>query len=144
MHVGNIHEPQAGVDETAQQWMMRMIIQTKTGKAHAAAHATSVDDTADVEPDDPDNEPVDDTTKHNNQDLNEHEERGHDADSSPCFDEISGDNPEDELEPCMGRPHDESNAQSGRLVGSKRNHDVDLQAEPDLLEAGRDDYRTPR
>ena len=41
----------------------------------------------------------DDTTEHSNQDLNEHEESSHDADSNPCFDEIPEDNPEDELEP---------------------------------------------
>ena len=35
----------------------------------------------------------------NNQDLNEDEESSHDADSNPCFDEISEDNPEDVLEP---------------------------------------------
>ena len=47
----------------------------------------------------PDSEQGDDTTEHNNQDPNEHEERSHDADSNPCFDEIPEDNPEDELEP---------------------------------------------
>ena len=38
--------------QTTQRRMMRMIIQTKrkTGKGHAAAHAASVDDTADVAP----------------------------------------------------------------------------------------------
>ena len=77
-----------------------MIIQTnrKTGTGHAAAHAASVDDTADVEPCDPDSELVD-TTEHINQDLNKHEESSHDADSDPCFDDISEDNAEDELEP---------------------------------------------
>ena len=35
--------------------------------------------------------------------------------------------------------HNESNAQSGRLVSSKQNHVADPQAEPDLLEAVKDD-----
>ena len=80
---------------------MRMIIQTKrqTGKGHAATHAASVDDTVDVEAHDPDNQPVDDKTEHNYQDLNEHEESSHDADSNPCFDGITEDNPEDKIEP---------------------------------------------
>ena len=39
----------------------------------------------------------------------------------------------------MGRLHNESNAQSERLFTSKRNHAVDSLAEPDLLEAGKDD-----
>ena len=38
---------------------------------HAAAYATSADNTTDVEHHDSENEPVDDTTEHNNQDLNE-------------------------------------------------------------------------
>ena len=81
---------------------------------------------------DPDSEPVDDTTEHKNQDLNEHEESSHGADSNPCFDEISEDNPEDALEPCVD------------YISSKRSHVVDPQAEPDLLEAGKDDCQTPR
>ena len=40
-----------------------------------------------------------DTTEHNSQDLNEHEETSHDAGSNPCFDEIPEDKPEDELQP---------------------------------------------
>ena len=36
------------------------------------------------------------------------------------------------------------NTQSGRLASSVQKHDVDSQAEPDLLEAGKDDCRTPR
>ena len=44
----------------------------------------------------------------------------------------------------MGRLHNESNEKSGRLVNSKRNHVVDPQTEPDLLEAGKDDCQTPR
>ena len=52
--------------------------------------------------------------EHNNQDLNEHEESCRGADSSPCFAEISNDNPEDELE-----LQNENNAESGRLVRSK-------------------------
>ena len=51
----------------------------KNGKSYAAAHA------ANVELHDPDSEPVDGTTEHNNQDMNEHEESSHDADSNPCF-----------------------------------------------------------
>ena len=85
-------------------------------------------------------DPVDDTTEHNNQDLNEHEESIHDADSNPCFDEIPGDDPEDKLD---RRLDNESNAQSGRLVCSKRNHVVDPSAEPDLLEASKDDCQAP-
>ena len=59
--------------QTTQRRMMRMITQTnrKTGTGHAAAHAASVDDTADVELHDPDSEPVDHTTEHDNQDFNE-------------------------------------------------------------------------
>ena len=59
--------------QTTQRRMMRTIMQTKrkTGEGHAAAHAASVDDTADVELRDPDSEPVDHTTEHDNQDLNE-------------------------------------------------------------------------
>ena len=70
-----------------------------TGKGHAVARAASVDVTADIQPHDPDSEPEDDTTEHNHPDLNEHEESSLDADSNPCFDEISEDKPEDELEP---------------------------------------------
>ena len=40
-----------------------------------------------------------DTTEANLQNLSEHDESSHDADSNPCFDEIPEDNPEDELEP---------------------------------------------
>ena len=121
--------------QTTQRRMMRIITQTKrgTGKGHAASLAASVEDTADVKLHDPDSEPVDDTTEHNNQNFNEHEESSHDADSNPCFDEIS-----------EARLDNESSAQSGRLVSSKRNHVVDAQAEPDLLEAGKEDCQTPR
>ena len=43
---------------------------------------------------------VDDTTKHNIQDPNEHKESSHDVRQQlSCFDEISEDNPEDELDP---------------------------------------------
>ena len=151
MRVGITHEPQAKVDvtkvptKTTQRRMMRMIIQTKrkTGEGRAAVRAASVDDTADVEPHDPDSEPVEDTTEHNNQDLNEHAESSHDADSNPCFDEITEDNPEDELEPWVDyitrATHKADDADS-----SKRNHVVDPQAEPELLEAGKDDCQTPR
>ena len=88
-----------------------MIIETKrtTGKGHAAVHAASVDDTAHVEPDDPDSELEVHTTEHNHQDLNEHAESSHNADGNPTFNEISNDNPEDEPEPW----HSESNAQGG-------------------------------
>ena len=60
--------------QTTQRRTMRMIIQTNrknTGTGHAAAHSASVDDTADVELHDPDSEPVDHTTEHDKQDLNE-------------------------------------------------------------------------
>ena len=73
--------------------------QASTSCAAAQAASVSVDVTAGVEPHVPDSEQVDDTTEHNNQDLNEHEESSHDADSNPRFDEISEDNAEDELEP---------------------------------------------
>ena len=90
--------------QTTQRRMMRMIKQTerKTGKCHPAAHAASVDDTADGEPHHSDSEAVEDTIEHNQQDLHEHEESSHDADSNTCFDEISEDDPEDELEPWVG------------------------------------------
>ena len=113
--------------------------QRQTGKGCAAAHAASVDVSADVEPHD--SEQGDDTTEHNNQDFIDHEESIHDADSNPCFDEIPKDNPVDEPEPrvycivraTVGRLHNnESHAQSGRLVGSNRSHVVDPQAEQDL------------
>ena len=87
--------------QTTQRRMVRIVIQTKrqTGKCAAAAHAAGVEDTADVETHDPDSEQGDDTTQHNNQDLNEHEGSSHDADSDPCIDEIPEDNPDDDLEP---------------------------------------------
>ena len=49
--------------QTTQLRMMRIIIQTqrKTCKGNAAARAVIVDDAANVEPHDPDSEPVDDT-----------------------------------------------------------------------------------
>ena len=77
--------------------MMKMIIQTKRRicKSGAAAHAASVDATADVELLDPDSEQGHDTTEHNNQGVYQHEESSHDSDSNPCLDEI----PKDELEP---------------------------------------------
>ena len=80
---------------------MRMIMQTtrKTGNCPAAAHAASVDDTADGEPHDPDSEPQVDTTEPNPQCRNEHEESSHDSDSNPSFDEVPNDEPEDELAP---------------------------------------------
>ena len=40
--------------------------------------------------------------------------------------------------------HNESNAGSGRLVSSKRNHVVDPQAEPDLLKTANDDCQIPQ
>ena len=40
----------------------------------------------------------------------------------------------------VGRLDKQSNTQSGRLASSKQNHVVDYQAEPDLLEAGMDDW----
>ena len=73
--------------------------ETSRCKCLAAAHAASVDDTADGEPHDPDIEPEDDTTEPNHQGLNEHEESSRDADSNPSFDEVPNDNPEDELAP---------------------------------------------
>ena len=69
-----------------------------TGKGHAAAGAASVDVTPYVKPRDPDSEHGDDTTEHNNQDFNEHEESSHDAESNLCFGEISDDEPDDKLE----------------------------------------------
>ena len=82
--------------QTTERRMM-MIIQTerKAGTCPAAAHAASVD----VELHDPNMEPEDDTTEQNRQDLNEHEESSHDADSNAFFDEISHDTPENEQEP---------------------------------------------
>ena len=44
----------------------------------------------------------------------------------------------------VGGLQKESNAHSGRLVSRKLNHVVDPQAEPDLLEAGKDDCQTPK
>ena len=83
--------------------MMRMITQTKrqagASCAIAKAASASVDVTVDAEPHGPDSEQGDDTTEHNNQDPDEHEESSHDADSNPCFDEIPEDSPEDEQEP---------------------------------------------
>ena len=110
-------------------------MQTKrqAGKSCAAAQAASVDVTADVELHDPDSEQGDDTTQHNNQDPNEHIQSCHDAGSNSCFDEISGDNPEDELE--LWADIIKRGPQSGRLASSKQNHVVDSQAEPDLLKA---------
>ena len=120
-------------------------MQTKrqTGRGHRGARAASVDVTADVEPHDPDSEPVDETTEHINKDLNEHEENSYDVDSNLCYDEISEENAEGELEPWPDYIT-RARHKSGRLVSSKRNHFVDPQAEPDLLEAGKDDCQTPR
>lgn len=85
--------------QTTQRRMMRMMIQTKrqTGKSHEAARAASVDATNDDVRHEPDSDKGDDTTEHNNQDLDEHEESSPDTDSSPCFDDTSEDDPEDEL-----------------------------------------------
>ena len=122
--------------QTSQRRMMRMIIQAKrqVGRSYAAAQFASetVDVTTDAELHDPISEPEDDTTEHNHQDPNEHEESSHDADSNSWFDEIPKDNPEDELDRTVGLQK-ESNAQIGRLVSSKQNHVVDSQAEPDFL-----------
>ena len=82
--------------------MMRMITQTKriSGKCHAAAHAASVDVTADDEPQDPDSELENDSTEPNHQGLIEHEESSHDADSNHfSFDEVPNDDTEGVLEP---------------------------------------------
>ena len=80
----------------------------------------------------------DDTTEHSNQDLNEHEESSHDADSNPCFDEM----PEDELEMWvdykMRATHkvDDLSAANGITSWILR--------QPNLLEAGKDDCQAPR
>ena len=66
------------------------------GECPAAAHAATVDDTADSELHDPDSEPENDTTEPNHQGLNEHGESSHDADSNPSFDEGPNDDPENE------------------------------------------------
>ena len=95
----------------------------------------------DIETKDLDSEPVDDTTEHNNQDLDEHEESSHDADSNPYFDEISNDNPEDELSPWVDYI---THSERTYADDVKRNHVVDPQIETDLLEAGKDDCQTPR
>ena len=104
MRMGNIHEPQAAVDVTTKP----IEGQTQTLRRHSdlitplrsrTTDVASVDDNADVEDHDPDSAQVDDTTEHNNQHVNEHEESSYDADSNPCFDNISEDIPEDELEP---------------------------------------------
>ena len=59
-----------------------------------------VDDTADVEPHDPDSEPEDDTAEHNHLIINVHPESSHDADSNLSFDEIFINSPEVD---CMAR-----------------------------------------
>ena len=76
--------------QTTQRRMMRMIISCacRERRRHRRRRTPR-----------PNSEPVDDTTEHNNQDLNEHEESSRDANRNPCFDEISEDNPEEELEP---------------------------------------------
>ena len=81
---------------------------------------------------------MDDTTEHNNQDLDEHEERSHDADSNPCFDKIPEGNPEDEPDPWVDYMT-RTKRRADIFFCSKRNHVVDPQTEPDLLEAGQDD-----
>ena len=70
-----------------------------TTTAEMSSHATSVDDTADGEPHDPDSDLEDDTTEPNPQDLNEQEQSSHDADSNSSFDEVTNEEPEDKLEP---------------------------------------------
>ena len=66
-------------------------------RGHAAAHASSVEDTADVEPHDPRQGAGGPTRLHPT--TTSKEEGSHDADSNPSFDEVSRDNPEDEPEP---------------------------------------------
>ena len=150
MCVRNIHEPQAGVDASKVhiEGKIKFDAPVTPSLLCASGTWTMTEETvmklrmprASMSPptsnsQDPDSEPVDDTTEHNNQD-NEHEGSNHHADSIPCFDESSEDNPE-QLDPRV-RAHDESNAQSGRLACSKLNYVVDSQAEPDSLEAGKD------
>ena len=112
-------------------------------KGHAAAHAASVDDTADHQLHDPDNEPEDDTTEHSHQDLNEHPERSHDAESNRLFDEISNDNPEDELVPCVDHKARAMRQADDSFAASEIPTWIS-QAELDLLEAGNNDCQTPR
>ena len=97
--------------------------ETNRNKLRSCAGRERDDVTADVEPTTPDSEQGDDTTEHNNQDLNEHEESSHDADSNPCFDEIPEDNPEDELEPwvdCMRRAQHRKRTTCSQQTESRR------------------------
>ena len=108
------------------------MILRETRKGHASAHADSVDDTADVEPHGPHSEPVGDTTEHNNEDLDEHDESSHDADSNRSSDDTSADNPEDELQSRVDYMT-MAMQKNRRLAGSTGNDVVDLEAEPDFL-----------
>ena len=132
--------------QTTQRRMMRMIIQTKrqAGKSCAAARAASVDVTADVGPTTPTvhwgTTRLSTTTKTSTSTK----KSSHNADSNPCFDEIPEDNPEDELEPwvdCLTRA---SRKADDLIAANKQNHVVESQAEPDLLESGKDDCQAPR
>ena len=83
-----------------------------------------------------------DTSEHNNQDLNEHEESSHDADSNASFHDILEDNPEDELEPWVDFMTRATHKADDLLAASGITSWI--QAEPDLLEAGKDDCQARR
>ena len=133
--------------QTTQRRMMRMIIQTKrqAGTSYAAAQAASasVDVTADAKPHDPYSEQGNDRTEHNDQDSNDPKRAPRPQQAQPLLRR----NPRRQSRKrarTVGRVHTESNTQSGRLANIKQNHVVDSQAEPDLLEAGKDDCQAPR
>ena len=165
--MGNIHEPQAGVDVTKvptegqtqtlrrdsdPNTPLRIRIVDSDGrneeeapdnataddegdhtdtrkkcKSHAVAHAVCVEDT---EPHDPDSELVDDTT--------EPRRRQHPLLRRNLRRQSR------RRAGTMCRPHNESNAQSGRFVSNKRNHVVYPQAELDSVVFGKDVGQTPR
>ena len=119
--------------QTMQRRMMWMIMQTKrkTSKGHAAAHAPSVGRHRRRRT------PRPDTTEHNNQDLNEHEESSHDADSNSCFDDITEDNPEDEPTGTLQyQPSKKGYRKQGRPAKRWRD-DLSIYSQPDS--SNRDD-----
>ena len=161
MRVGNIHEPQRRVDVTkipAERQTQSLRRNGDTISLPRFSHvddggrdeeetpgntttSASVNDTFELH--DPDCALEGDKAEHHSQDFNEHEERSRDADSNP-FVRRSPRRQSRRRAGTMGRLHSESNVQSRRLVGRRRNHVVDPQTQQDFLEAGKIDCQTPQ
>ena len=122
---------------TTQRRMMGMIIhpQRQPGTSCAAAQAASasVGVIADAEAHDPDSELVDDTTEHNNnQDLNE-PRRGQHSQLRRNHRRQSTKRAAGSVDYMTRATH-----KADDMFAAKRNHVVDLRAEPDLREAGKE------